>query len=890
MKSTIVILILLLLWISAGPSLSQETTGNLEGRIIDETGNPVQLVTVTVSSTSLQGEQTTLSNSRGYFSILKLPVGIYTVNISHVSYQPVAYKDVTVRLGKTTTLLEIRLAWRVYEMEEFLVSAEVSPIDPTTAVTGYSLPAKEYSSLPLDRSYQGITTLVPQVNESYLGDEANVAGSTGDENKYFIDGMEATEPYIGDTGTNLPYNFIKEARIRSGGYEAEYRSSLGGGVDLITHTGSNETHGQVFGFFLNNRLTADPRHAPGDPLTGSYTYYDVGFSLRGAIKTDRLWYAIAYNPSFEDDEIDVPGLGPYTTESTIHRFAGKLTWKVNESNDLILSIFGDPTDTEGPTAWSGTPTAFANPDPVLRDIASGSINGSLHGRHRLRDNFLLESMLSVSLFNEKDMPLTERGREEPYFEDLMTGIVSGGGGYQLDDKSIVSILGIRGTFSAGSHTLKSGLEYKDNRLNDHVEFHSVSRLVDPDVGEFFYEAIQREDGIVHNRILSAFMQDSWRVHDRLRLNYGLRWDGQFWIDSEGRIAQKILNQWQPRVGFVYQPGKIGWHKLSGSFGRFYQELTSFPISFLIIEDYRWRICLFDHDPRIDPSNPLFCNDIIGSSFEEVDGLRGQHFDEFALGYELRLTRRSTITVRGVYRTLREGIEDGSLDGGNTYILGNPGRGELAEFPRMKRDYSALELTYHHTGGDRYNMLISYVLSRNHGNYTGLFGSDVNWPGPNTSPQFDLPGSLVDGTGLLPNDRTHVFKLSGSYKVSDALNVGFITSWQSGTPLNEWGSLPANPGFRMFLVPRGEAGRTPSIWDVNLRLAYRLPNRLSPGFQTKMILDLLHIGSQRKAVNYDQVHYFGVDNEGNQAFPSPTYGMATQFQPPMAVRLGMEVDF
>jgi hypothetical protein len=892
MRATAFISVLFLLCscVCTGLCLAQETTGDLEGRVLDDKGVPVVLAIVTVSGPSLQGVRTTITGYKGDFQLFQLPVGIYTVRVSHVSHHPVTYEDVTIRLGMTTTLPRMSLAWKVYEAEELAVSAATLPIDLTTASMGYTLPAKEYASLPLDRSYQGIITLVPQVNESFLGDEANFAGSTGDENKYFIDGAEATEPNIGDRGTSLPYNFIREVRVRPGGYEAEYRSSLGGGVDLITHSGSNETHGQVFGFFLNNRLAADPRQTPGDPLTGNYTYYDVGFSLRGPLKTDRLWYAIAYNPSFEDDEIELPGLGPYTTETTIHRFAGKLTWKVNDSNDLVFSVFGDPTDTEGPAVWLGAPTAFANPDPVLRDIASGSVNGSIHGRHWLSDNLLLESSIALSRFNDRLMPLTTRGREEPYFEDTETGIVSGGAGGGHDRQSIVSTLGAKGTLSAGSHTLKSGLEYKDNRLDDHWEVHIINRYADPVEGEQFLDVFVWEDGVVSNRVLSAFMQDSWRFSDRLRLNYGLRWDGQFWIDSKGKVAQHILDQWQPRLGVVYQPGRLGSQKVYASAGRFYQETATFPFTWMMIDDYVWRIALFDHDPRLDPSNPLFVDETIGYSYEKVNGLKGQYFDEFALGYELALTPRSAVTVRGAYRILRDGIEDVTPDGGGTWLFGNPGSGKLSEFPRMRRDYSSLEVTYQYSGGERYNMMFSYVLSRNYGNYPGLFGSDFGWHGPNISPQFDLLDELVDGTGLLPNDRPHVLKFSGSYRVIDELDVGLIASWQSGTPLNEWGSSPAYPNYRIFLVPRGEAGRTPSVRDVNLRMAYRLPKSLIAGFRTRMILDLLHIGSQREAVAYDQTRYLGVDDDGNQAFPNPTYGLATKWQPPMAVRLGLEVDF
>lgn len=77
----------------------------------------------------------------------------------------------------------------------------------------------------------------------------------------------------------------------------------------------------------------------------------------------------------------------------------------------------------------------------------------------------------------------------------------------------------------------------------------------------------------------------------------------------------------------------------------------------------------------------------------------------------------------------------------------------------------------------------------------------------------------------------------------------------------------------FLQERGTAGRTPSIWDLNLRASYEpamfAGDRWRPGFT----LDLLHMGSQREAVNFDQIHCSNVDPEGNQIDPNPTYGRA-----------------
>ena len=113
---------------------------------------------------------------------------------------------------------------------------------------------------------------------------------------------------------------------------------------------------------------------------------------------------------------------------------------------------------------------------------------------------------------------------------------------------------------------------------------------------------------------------------------------------------------------------------------------------------------------------------------------------------------------------------------------------------------------------------------------------------------------------------------------------------SGTPLCEWGAFPDGYPNYTNLRQRGTAGRTPFLWDLSTRVSYEPPRATRATWRPKLTLDLLHIASRRNAVDYDQVHYFDVDSSGNQVNPNPTYGEAIRYQPPMAIRIGMEIRF
>ena len=147
----------------------------------------------------------------------------------------------------------------------------------------------------------------------------------------------------------------------------------------------------------------------------------------------------------------------------------------------------------------------------------------------------------------------------------------------------------------------------------------------------------------------------------------------------------------------------------------------------------------------------------------------------------------------------------------------------------------------------------------------------------------------NSSGLLPNDRTHVAKFAGSYRVDRDLTAGTFVSWASGVPRDQLGATPIGSGIYAYLQPRGSAGRNPSVLDMNLRLAYTLP-AWGKGVSPRLSLDLLHLTNARTVLRRDDARFLTVDADGNQALVNPNYNHPRDFAPPMSARLGMTVDF
>ena len=866
--------------------LAQQTTGNLIGKILDEDGDPIPFVNIVVSGKNQQGTRGAATDEFGFFRILALHVGSYSVRIDHIAKRPVIIEPVIIRLGKTTTLGDVKLTERTLETEEIRITAKRPLIDPTSTVTGANLSLKTIEQLPVQRDHRSIAMLVPQANISYLNDDMNIAGSTGLENMYFIDGMNTTDPNFGRTSTYLPYNFVKEVEVKTGGYEPEYRSALGGIVNVITPSGGNKFTGQAFGFFANDAMRAEPRLGFIEYDVDNFTKGDFGLSLGGPILRDKLWFYSAYSYVVEDKSIGIIDFGMQDDTFRRHVFAGKLTWKATKKTDVILSLFGDPGKRESvaPPGTMPMPNKILNLDLLLGLIEDGGTNISLKARHMLNRNLIINASLSGYDSKSSNTGRTEKGNTEPEFWDMPIDTHSGGYYYRVRYKNRRYNANISSILLLKKHVIKSGFEYETNALDAYTNKETLFKVNENLYRKWYH--YMKED--VSNFVSSAYIQDSWSLTSRLHLNFGLRWDGQYFYDADGNQAQRITDQFQPRIGLVIQPGTPGTQKIYGHFGRYYEQV---PMNFLYfhfmprVEFVTW----FKEDPRLTTSEGDTTFNLITDILQGVDGLEGQYLDEFVIGYEKEIVNRLKANVSGTYRYLGQVVQS-IFDENNNIFYGNPGKGRLSDFPKFTREYTALQLSLERYGSNGLNFLASYVWSRNYGNYSGIYDSEHRLEFPNASRTLCQIEQIPNSTGMLPNDRTHSFKFTGSWAFTSGLSIGTSFYWHSGTPLNEFGGTTYGPPLYSFLVKRGAAGRTPSIWDLNFRLTYKFGKLFRLCKSSRLILDIFHVAGQREVVDIDQIHYRILDPEGNQANENPSYLEPIKFQQPMTIRLGFEAGF
>ncbi len=862
---------------------AQQVDGGLEGRVLDASGVAVNEAHIVVEGPQLLGRRDALTGRDGNFRVVSLPVGRYSVRVAHLAYQTVTLERVTIELGATTSLGELRLEAKVVELPKVIVSSRRPAIDPTTTTMGTTLSAETFQALPTDRRFRSIVALAPQANPSFTSEDVNIAGMTGEGNYYFIDGVDVTDPAMGGTSINLPYDFVQAIEVKTGGYEAEYGRALGGIVNLVTPSGSNEYQRQMFGYYTDHRMVGRPANSLFEGTAGDFSAYDFGGSLGGPLVADRLWWFGAYNPTSDTRDAIVPGLSTHQSWGRAQRFAGKLAWRASDRTRVNLTVLGDPESRRivgAPFGMSGPPAMVLNEDAVVAETRDGGAVVALNATHQLRSNVILKAALSSLDKRAWITPQSAKGNDEPYFIDLETGTASGGYGAAQKNRQQRLAGKLGATMFVGRHTWKSGFEYQDNAITNDTEAGAgkahggwIYRSNDSTYQWFQAYGV----GTVHLRLPTAFLQDAWRLTDRVRVNAGLRWDGNYLVDRFGKTALRVTDGWQPRLGLVYSPGAPNTHKFSGSYGRYFEQLPTQSPGYYFF-DSKQLYMSFNHDPRVNPT---------GGDTLAIQGVppgsttaHGEYYDEYSLGYERALQGSMKLGVRGTLRNMGQVVEDAYNAALNTFVIGNPGEGALTAFPRATHRYSALEFTLARTG-ERAEWAASYVLSRNFGNYAGIVSG-------NAGPQFDFVETTTNATGYLPNDRRHVVKLQSVFRARYGVTLGNTVTWASGAPISELGAIPGL-SYTRFLSPRGSAGRTPSLWDWSMRVAHSVGPE-AERVHAKLTLDLFHLLSPRRAILVDQQHYYSVDNLGQQTNENPAYQSPTLYQPAFNARFGATFAF
>jgi outer membrane receptor protein involved in Fe transport len=363
------------------------TTGVIEGTVVDVNGAAVPNVTVTVTSPNLISPQSAQTDGAGNYRILNLPPGKYSVSVPATAGFGEFKTDVDVSLSRTTSV-EVRLQPAGASGTVTVTDTSASGIDVNTNTTGTNVSSDQFSNFPTQRTVQSLYNIAPTASRSGLRDSAgrdrdpSVGGASGPENNYILDGVTTTDPAYGGSGANLPFEFVQEVEVKTGAFGAEYGKSTGGIFNVITKSGGNEFHGDVFGYLTTKGMVREVKNFSNSSASNNgFSELDAGFDIGGPIAKDKLWFFGAFNPQRRKNFfLSQSTFTPFENEVTTPFYAAKLTWAPNQNHTLTLSTFGDFTKIEGfqvaqNGSLAGSSNGFgADPNSFLGTTESGGHN------------------------------------------------------------------------------------------------------------------------------------------------------------------------------------------------------------------------------------------------------------------------------------------------------------------------------------------------------------------------------------------------------------------------------------------------------------------------------------------------------------------------------------
>jgi len=319
-----ILLSLLAVLLLVGVAAAQIPNGKIVGTVKDDQGAPLPGVAIAATSPKLVGTASAVSDESGTYRIFSLPSGTYAVSYTLQGFKTVKREGIILQLEQTITL-NITLEQSSIEAEITVVGQ--SPlIDVKSTTKGATMSKEVFMQLPRSRNFDGLLATVPGVQYESNQGGLSVDGASGTENMWYIDGTNVNNMRIGTRGQSIVMEQLEEVKVTASGYSAEFGGSMGGVVNVITRSGGNEFHGDIFGYYENNKLwmqgkssdylrTSPYASSPYDESDYEYIntddlYFDGGknrddyqrmegvVNLSGYIFKDKLWFFASFNPIY----------------------------------------------------------------------------------------------------------------------------------------------------------------------------------------------------------------------------------------------------------------------------------------------------------------------------------------------------------------------------------------------------------------------------------------------------------------------------------------------------------------------------------------------------------------------------------------------------------------
>jgi Carboxypeptidase regulatory-like domain/TonB dependent receptor-like, beta-barrel len=293
----------------AGRAAAQVNTATLSGTVIDPQGQPVKAAKVAVTNLATGVERTTVTNDDGYYNLLSLAPGTYKLTVEGgKGFAPFTDQNLGLSVGQNAAFnVQLKLG----SMEQSVtVTSEAAAIETTKTEVSQIVGERRIENLPINgRNYINFTLTNSQVTRDAapaIGPAPtsglSIGGQRSRANMVTIDGANAVDDSVSGIRSTVSQEDVQEFQMILSNYNAEYGQATGGVINIVTKSGGNENHGDVFGYFRNKAFQArnafsgqvDPATGNLDPVKQPYTRVQAGFAFGGPIKKDKTFYFLSY--------------------------------------------------------------------------------------------------------------------------------------------------------------------------------------------------------------------------------------------------------------------------------------------------------------------------------------------------------------------------------------------------------------------------------------------------------------------------------------------------------------------------------------------------------------------------------------------------------------------
>src|ERR1700730_15481970 len=271
---------------------------SISGRVADASGSVVEGARVTARQTETNLTSSVNTDREGRFRFPYLSVGRYEIKVHHEGFADLA-RSLTLTVGSA---FELPVSLAVASTEtNVIVTGEAAVLEAARSQIAGTVSQAEVRALPLNgRNFLDLALLVPGVSPTNTasnqlfaetsavpGQGISVGSQRNFSNNFIVDGLSANDDAAGLSGIFYGLDVVNEFQVVTSGGQAEFGRALGGYMSVVTKSGTNTLHGDLYGYFRNKRLNAANSlvHLPL-PLTQA----QYGASLGGPIRKDRTFY------------------------------------------------------------------------------------------------------------------------------------------------------------------------------------------------------------------------------------------------------------------------------------------------------------------------------------------------------------------------------------------------------------------------------------------------------------------------------------------------------------------------------------------------------------------------------------------------------------------------